>query len=382
LDLSGNSITKISSGVLDHFPRLVDLQLSGNHLDSIEVAELTSISHGLRSLDLSLNSITHLFSAATIYVFSGLRNLNLTSNQLYTVEPSWFIAMPSLSSLELGANKFQSINGDTFRYAANLHRLVLSHLSDLRQIDCDSFVGLLSLEELHLSSCPNLTAIHSDAFRDMLHLQVLNLSENALSTLSPKSIQNLPNLLSVSLSGNRWYCGCQLKLLRDVLLTIGDGYGDDVVCTVPTMLNGIPLLQINYSRSSCPHDIDDDVDKVIAATLASSVALDCPFSQNLIPAPRMAWYSNHEKIVERTITHDSLTGWSNVSYKTGDTKSNGPLYYYTFHQQFGQADAIGLKAEQSFTVNERVKLLANGTLLIEGMTRKDTGRYRCQVSSA
>jgi len=363
LDLSGNDIVEVPDLFLDRFPRLCDLRLSKNHLTSVEMKKWTRHEHGLEILDMSSNSIGRITWSDVTY--RRLKVFNASNNLLKLLDDSWFLAMPNLNVLQLCANLFDHIANNTFDHAFSLHRLVLCKLPNVQYIDIDSFAGLPLLQELDLSSNYNLSSIHQDAFTSLHHLQYLNIRNNRLRTLQLSVAGSNLETMNVYLAGPHWMCDCHLKWMYDAHMTLGSDIGQDIVCSAPPDLRGIPLFEVKEYGFSCKN-AERYVDQIVSAHIGTTVILHCPVK--LHPESEIVWTTSRGIVVQSTLTKQTnsssehLLSSEHFSYFVFDRGANTTEKFIDRHHRAGHFN-----------------LLKNGSLMIKDVNRRDTGHYICTM---
>uniref|UniRef100_A0A670IBP2 LRRNT domain-containing protein n=1 Tax=Podarcis muralis TaxID=64176 RepID=A0A670IBP2_PODMU len=102
--------------------------------------------------------------------------------------------------------------------------ILLNFLSDLIYLDCSgnalgqdldfTFVSIISLVVLKLSDNPGLVEIEKDSFANNTWLRHLDVSRCSLTFLDAITLRDLPNLRSLGLSGNPWFCNCSFMELQ------------------------------------------------------------------------------------------------------------------------------------------------------------------------
>jgi hypothetical protein len=158
LDLSSlgiRTITKTSVDLLSKLRNLTGLDLSNNPGIQIE-----NIHHDrLETLDLSHCGIEEPFNS----VFPGLKHINLSYNNIISIDDEWFKGLPNLENLVLQANGLQTLDKQAFSIIPKLMDLDLSYNKDLI-LDRDVFAKLKKLRSLSLidnSSIDELPTISS-----------------------------------------------------------------------------------------------------------------------------------------------------------------------------------------------------------------------------
>ncbi|EPB70203.1 leucine Rich repeat-containing domain protein [Ancylostoma ceylanicum] len=235
LDLSGNRIGSLSTGVFDLTPELRELSLNDNDIATIEdgtFAKLTS----LKKLSLSGNQI----STITKNMFKGLDSLevlNLQNNQITSIDWSAFANLKQLRTLDLGTNHATNVE---IRGLENLQKLFLNNnsINSLKSVSLSSSfiiltcrdlpsLILLSLDRNSISeiadgdlsglarstrlesltiAANNISQISQRALSPVQHLNVLAMQNNQLTTLTKDGqsyLRPLRRLTTLLVSGNQ-----------------------------------------------------------------------------------------------------------------------------------------------------------------------------------
>lgn len=106
----------------------------------------------LKELNLNSNSITSLEENA----FNGLGRLEvliLSSNRLNSLENLIFTYLGQLKEIDLSSNYLSSVHADTFGNLGLLERLDLSN-NQIREIDPNAFIGSCNIKDVVLDSNP------------------------------------------------------------------------------------------------------------------------------------------------------------------------------------------------------------------------------------
>ncbi|XP_076279000.1 G-protein coupled receptor rickets isoform X1 [Lasioglossum baleicum] len=219
LDLTNNNITDIPVRAFHRISNLEVLLLRRNRLHTIADDAFTNLT-SLRVLELDDNYLTKIPTA--IVNLSGLEDLSLSNNKIETVDGRTFRRAANLLSLDLRGNPIKEIHGDAFRDLRKLRKLILSNLKELRifpnlngtrslevlRLDraqianvpanlCESCSRLksLDLKSNYLSELPNL--------RNCSELRVLDLASNQISSLMDEPFRGLNLLHDLLLSNNK-----------------------------------------------------------------------------------------------------------------------------------------------------------------------------------
>ncbi|XP_054453548.1 tsukushi [Anoplopoma fimbria] len=222
LDLSSNSITKVTPNALSKLRYLETLDLSHNNLESLSPSCFSGLP--LVEVDLSHNSfqefdmdvfatkvngepvsvdLSHNKLVSVSTTLHGrvlhIQSLNLSSNRLLSVP---MLAGLSLRYLNLDGNPIAKIKEGAFAQLKDLVYLSISGLHELHEIEADSFKGLQSLQVLDLSKNPEFKTLSPAVFSGLDSLQELNLSGSGVSSLPSNMLTHLPSIKSITLGQN------------------------------------------------------------------------------------------------------------------------------------------------------------------------------------
>ncbi|XP_072016242.1 uncharacterized protein [Amphiura filiformis] len=162
--------------------------------------KLTSIpplkDHTVKTLNLSYNELKTVNGKSFIHLTS-LQELYLSYNELETVNGKSFIHLTSLQELYLSLNSLSNINFDT-----SLSLLVLDlSFNKILNIFNDTFTGLNKLEMLDLSY-QNSLMLHGSPFYSTTSLKKLDIVNSGLSGLPPSVFSGLHELQELDISYN------------------------------------------------------------------------------------------------------------------------------------------------------------------------------------
>ncbi|XP_037099997.1 toll-like receptor 5 [Syngnathus acus] len=257
LYMTGNSLRTLGSPA--SLPNLEFLLLGDNRLVNIYAIDELSINP--IHVDVTNNRLTNLEDVYLILShFKNLQNFFFGGNFIKWCMLGQNISIPfnhSLQVLDLHDSSLQLVWADgtcldVFDHLENLLGLNLS-FNSLKNLPKGIFHGLNSIIELDLSSNA-LTYLEPDVLPNSL--TNLDLSNNFLAYPDPMTFDSL---LLLSLSGNRFYCDCQLetflKWMNDTNVTFLSL--ENYRCEFPAVNYDLPLL--NYSRMVEPCEVDDDL---------------------------------------------------------------------------------------------------------------------------
>ncbi|XP_037712503.1 insulin-like growth factor-binding protein complex acid labile subunit [Drosophila subpulchrella] len=260
LDLSHNRIARLDRRLFEHTPHLTKLNLAYNQLSALDEATAASIGSvtTLQRLDLSHNGLMSL-SAQLFPKLTALRVLDISGNEFSVVPASLAQLSKSLVQLNLAGNSFLSLKGNSFQGLVSLKRLNISSMPSLRSLE-EGALHLPALEELHCSRNSKLERLELADLINSRNLTQLDLSRNALTTLvlnntgSSNTTSNpepWPRLRRLSISGNPWYCSCELfKTLELTGLSHIEKEldGTEARCETPYLLAGSPISNLTAER--------------------------------------------------------------------------------------------------------------------------------------
>ncbi|KAL0273195.1 UNVERIFIED_CONTAM: hypothetical protein PYX00_005929 [Menopon gallinae] len=197
LDLSRNLIDRIASESFAGLRNLRRLDLSENELRDLPHDAFRDLDR-LEYLSLSRNNFQTLPFGLFVPQKQHLATVDLSYNQLITLQPDFFEPTPRIATLHLNNNQIHRLPINTFSELHHLQYLDLSNNS-LNDIQRNIFHKLTNLRLLNLSR-NNIVRINANSFRNMNNLRVLNLDSNPLRKLTSKVFETCINLDKLSIS--------------------------------------------------------------------------------------------------------------------------------------------------------------------------------------
>lgn len=243
LSMTRNLVREIPARMFSNFDKLVNIELSGNMLSSINQQTFANLEDTLLNLDLSNNrlvsiaplSLNNLLSLNiamnnlkritpdTFENLTKLKYLNISDNPLYGGFPPIFpstlltldasktglkvlptvllLNLDSLVKLSLSQNHLQEISEGTFQHLYNLTSIDLSY-NEIEKIDTGAFVGLVNIYELNLKG-NKLTTFTGESFNAGTGLEIIDLSDNSIGYFSPTTFTIHSKLRELWLNGNK-----------------------------------------------------------------------------------------------------------------------------------------------------------------------------------
>ncbi|XP_033111740.1 leucine-rich repeat and immunoglobulin-like domain-containing nogo receptor-interacting protein 2 [Anneissia japonica] len=185
IDLKNNALTHLTSRSFINYPNLQQLDLSSNQISSINPGGFSGLNK-LKILWLSFNRITSLTSK----VFQAMPNLevlHLEGNAIVTISADAFAGLTRLKEINLNANRLQNLPENVFHSVPNLVRLSLSENVLNLPTTSRVFTSLLSLADLEVegnrfTSIPNINGMRSLSDLDLTDNQITVIRNNTFST--------------------------------------------------------------------------------------------------------------------------------------------------------------------------------------------------------
>ncbi|XP_054706574.1 protein halfway-like [Uloborus diversus] len=313
---SNGTVKVVQHDDLRHFPNLKHLNLSHNQIMSIQ-DEAFKFQNYLEVLDLSWNNL----SAVPDRVFEGLkflRNLSLAHNKLQAIENKIFDDFCSLEFLDLSHNHLTAVDNIWMTDLINLKILLLNN-NNISFID--SF-HLLHLEKLDLSY-NSLTTIPNVAFYRLKNLKFLSLAMNELKTLNESVFKGNVMLEKVNLTGNLWVCDRKLLPLNDWLKKY-EAYKEGALCIEPpdlhnyTVQQGLEILYLGLKIAESPICNETMCNCTISKDKLV-ITVDCS-NKGFVRLPEIVPYKTkvlnlyNNNIKSLTTDHIDAVLWSDVSF--------------------------------------------------------------------
>ncbi len=175
------------------------LNLTGNQITSMERGDFDGLSN-LRELWLHDNQITSVENGD----FDGLNNvsiLRLSENRITSIESGDFDGLPRLTIFGLSDNQVTSIESGDFEGLDNLEVIRLNS-NQITNIEQGGFDGIGKLRELWLAD-NRITSIESGVFGGLDNLELLRLSSNQIASIERGDFDEVGNLRQLWLDDNQ-----------------------------------------------------------------------------------------------------------------------------------------------------------------------------------
>ncbi|KAG7464561.1 hypothetical protein MATL_G00166950 [Megalops atlanticus] len=201
--------------------------------------------------------------------FTKLYELDLSRNQVSSLERLPDQVLPSLKVLRLSDNRIQEVPESAFTAASNLMEIHLSR-NQLHTVHEGSFGGLGGLELVDLSQ--NHIRVLPRSISSLMTTTILkkfDLEDNRLRIMPDQFFSNFPEIPYVFLSKNPWICSCEAGYLpswlddqlSNVYLHTGPttimNDPESVVCDSPSRLKGQAIIDLESDDYCSPGVIGD-----------------------------------------------------------------------------------------------------------------------------
>lgn len=199
LSWTHSGLGALSAHLFEHNPALIDLDLSSDDIESVDNLAFAGLA-SLQRLDLSNNSLSDVpqdvFAGLSSLVFLSLRDNKFESLPFYILTP----IKPSLATLDLSWNRLVTVAGEFFHPAPQLHTILLAD-NRLTKLPGNAFAELPGLRTLDLAR-NRLTDLPRQLFTKLSALTYLNLGHNNLTRLYANIFKDLKKLNTLNLSHN------------------------------------------------------------------------------------------------------------------------------------------------------------------------------------
>ncbi|KAF4529907.1 hypothetical protein B566_EDAN018124 [Ephemera danica] len=298
LDVSHNRVSKIEPGTFLPTPSLERVVLGHNPLTSLQRLEF--LGARLRYMDVSHMKLRR----APESLGPSVRELRATGNELSTLQRGDLDGYPSLTVLDLSANKLTTVEDDALGRLEFLSRVWL-HGNKLEQIPASL---PRSLRELYLDHNKIRTIVATD-LQGLPRLQRLSLRHNKLTSLSSELLGLLPGLRILDLAQNPLKSATfgptgleELNLSENFDLALKS----TAFSTVPH-LRTLFLSNISQSLGPSLKELLTPLSELDTLNLAGSINL----TQQALQAE--VWYGLHEMNLHNTsLTCLPATLWSEM----------------------------------------------------------------------
>ena len=158
-----------------------------------------NIATDVTTLQLSFNSITKITNG--VLDLPALKTLSLYNNRISTIEPDTFSILENLKKLLLQHNDISELNSQTFTGLSSLTELKL-YFNRITFLPSGIFDSLINLEVLNLHSNRLITFLPSGIFDSLINLEELDLHNNRLNDIPCTVLSSQTKLRELDFSKN------------------------------------------------------------------------------------------------------------------------------------------------------------------------------------
>lgn len=258
------------------FPKDYSTFTDCSFLGLSKLPSLLTFDPGVLKVFFQSNSLTELKRDAFDVGNSTITELDLSKNQITTIEDSTFASFRSLNHLRLSYNKISEISPGVLIGLENLQVLEISH-NDIRTISHLVFETTPKLQELKLQY-NYLYQLPEDLFRFVPNLQKLDLEDTGLVSLPTRLFMSTPYLRRISLANNAFENVPEEALAQASHLETLDLSGNDFTILgrgAFQRLTNVSLLQLNNLQRLL------SIDKDAFAGLQNLKSLSCGYNPYL-----------------------------------------------------------------------------------------------------
>ncbi|XP_032689997.1 protein toll isoform X2 [Odontomachus brunneus] len=198
LNLMENNIN-LPAEFFDYTPELERLELSGNNLQSIEPGTFDNLKK-LKLLNLWKNNLTE-FRAGIFDKLVALKSLDINTNGLVNLSENIFAKLENLEVINLSRNYFTTLPRDLLRNNTKLDTVTLSNNRVNLTLQPGFFSNFSKLKVLKLKS-NGLVTLPVDLFQGSFSLTNISFTQNRLQSLDQRIFQDMKQLMSLELNMN------------------------------------------------------------------------------------------------------------------------------------------------------------------------------------
>ncbi|XP_029906697.1 leucine-rich repeat neuronal protein 2-like [Myripristis murdjan] len=393
LHINNNRLTTIDPRWFRALPRLEVLMLGGNPVEVLPERGFQALG-SLRSLVLSGMGLRSLAEKA-LEGLDGLESLSFYDNLLTKVPTQALKRVPGLKFLDLNKNRIKLVETGDFRDMVHLKELGLNNMEDLVSIERAALENLPELTKLEITNNPRLSYIHPQAFLQLSRLESLMLNSNSLSALHRHTLLSLPSLQEVSLHSNPLRCDCLFHWAAEVAShphadtsshteTQTDTETPRVVrfiqpqatlCSEPPELRARRVKEVStreMAASCLPMIPHAPLPSYVGVREGGSLTLHCRALAE--PQPKLYW-----------VTPSGLRLGPAPSHVSNHTPDLAPYLSRTASEGSNHTSsrpATQAQNDTPFNRSGHYRLLPEGTLEINMVTRNEAGLYTCIAENA
>ncbi|KAK3792769.1 hypothetical protein RRG08_029317 [Elysia crispata] len=394
LDLSHNSISALSNSLFHSLINLQSLDLSHNQLQTVNnLQALSSLEYlylqhnnlrlvkaanpillpsmpSLSYLDLSHNPLK-ITQAGMFETTARLKTLDMSRCSISHLHHQFLAGVPLLTVLRLDENNISSIASPVFQNTS-LTSLSLTSMPNLANLSHNTFLGLSKLASLNLSQNQDLSFVHPHLFSPLAHLTQVDLSYCSISLLSQITFHYNLALKEVYLGSNPFACSCANAWLVEKITIGNTSHFKDLDSLTCVNESSGQTEQIAQASFHCEKISLHNITSRVSVPLGGQIMLKCGHSSAGQPG-MVKWTTPGGKVLLQHDFHpDAISHLLTQEDVQPDADYHKGHYWHSSSSYYPHLSGR----------EDRVIILADGSLFIDYMLRSDTGPYACQVSNA
>ncbi|XP_011307893.1 leucine-rich repeat-containing protein 15 [Fopius arisanus] len=301
LIVEGCELSEVPSDTLATAPKLVDLSLRRNRIQTIKPNAFAGLKH-LKKLGLSQNNALEHLEEGCFNGLDKLESLELGENYI-TLRPGLFKGLNNLKRLYLS----KSFNGMGFEPSLlqdvpNLVALYARY-NGLSSLQPGMFDALQNLENLFLTG-NTLTHIPKGVFNQLKSLKQLNLGNNSIESIEPAAFSGL-NLTSLTLSLNSLE-NIKTGIFNDLNVTNRLSLSDNLISTLdPGAFRNLNTQRLDLAKNRLTEVHADDFLDLNADELNLSENSITTIAPNAFSSTKL----NLLELVSNPIKEADKSGW-------------------------------------------------------------------------
>ncbi|KAK0055049.1 toll-like receptor 3 [Biomphalaria pfeifferi] len=319
LNMSLNRMVELNTSNLTKYSQLGSLILRSNpRLIKVSGQSQENISSAMTTLDLSYNNISTI-EDSSFRCFVKLQELMLSGNSLIDISSAMFEGLENLKSLSLSRNKIRFLNASTFDNLVNLEVLDISRNQlnyNNRSMPHLVFENLVHLRQLYLQGNVNNRQLYpSLSLSRLSQLTSLYIDVNVGSKLGPE-VKTLKRLTTLVFGGHTGYCGLR-NITKDFLentpyLRTLIIFGCNLYHIDPAVFSSVKVLEtLEISKTRATYDLYqafDDLRGLINSSLKNLKLISLSQSNYLCRAltKTHAAYLQHLALEELNLSQNRI----------------------------------------------------------------------------
>lgn len=249
LTLTAIDLSDVAADIFQELPNLKMLNLQNTNLQNLPNNLFRS--ENLEAIELSTNQLVTL-NYSSFVKLKNLRLLNVWNNKIVKIHENAFDDLVSLETLNLRRNKLENLPNNVFHRLANLKILRLSENNfKLNSLSSDLLRECKNLENFELmQNRRNMTTLPESFFANLTKLSFIKLRKIGLLSLHENLFWGAVNLKNISLERN-YLTTLPRQIFKDnyELLTLDLNFNDLTFLPDDVFVNLKKLVKLDLSRN-------------------------------------------------------------------------------------------------------------------------------------